>query len=60
MFGNSVAKRKQKLAPLLELRETPLRQNATFVDTVAARIREKRNTFFYRTAEQEKYLHCAG
>ena len=39
MFGNSVAERKQKLAPLLGLRETPLRKNATFVDTVAASVR---------------------
>ena len=46
MFGNSVAESKQKLAPLLGLRETPLRKNAMFVDTVAARIREKRNTLF--------------
>jgi hypothetical protein len=46
MFVNSVAERKQKLAPLLGLRETPLPKNATFVDTVAARIREKRNTLF--------------
>jgi hypothetical protein len=54
MFGNSVAERKQKLAPLLGLRETPLPKNATFDDTVAARIRENRN------AEQEKCLYCAG
>jgi len=39
MFGNSVAKRKHKLAPLLGIRETPLQQNATIVDTVAATIR---------------------